>query len=570
MDSLSATSYYEFVVFMKGSQIAGTEIGLNWLGYLIDHTPGPSLMIMPTVEAVKENSRIRIDPLIDECPALRSKVSEPRSRDSGNTMLMKEFPGGFLAMTGANSPISLRSKPIRFLFLDEVSAYPGDAGGEGDPVELAVVRTRNFRNRKIYLCSSPKTKGLCRIEREYDRTDKRQYHVPCPYCGAYQVFLWQGFKWEKHRPETAYYQCGACGERIYEYAKTEMLAKGKWIAQNPKVKKRAGFHLPAFYSPLGFYSWPQMIEDFLRKKDNPPEFKTFVNTVWAETWEERGEAPEWKRIYFRREEYERGKVPMAGLILVAGADVQKDRIEVEIVACGRGKESFSIDYRVLSGDTAARAVWEELDKLMNETFEHESGHHIPIRMCAVDAGYNTQHVYNWVRRYPATRVMAVKGFDSQATILGTARYADYTRDGVRFKRGVKYWPIGVGVIKSELYGYLRLEKGRDDVCYPPGYCHFPEYDEEYFKQLTAEHLFIRAGIKRFEWKKVYERNEALDCRVYARAAATAVGLDRLTDKHWLTLEDELKPIRGRNEIPAMKSPLTRRKARVISNGIETY
>src|SRR5512140_434788 len=187
MDCLSPSSPAERVVFMKGAQIGATECGNNWIGYIIHQAPGPMMAVQPTVEMAKRNSKQRIDPLIEESHALRELVKDPRSRDSGNTILAKEFPGGVLVMTGANSAVGLRSMAARYLFLDEVDAYPGDVAGEGDPVNLALARTRTFARRKVLMCSTPKVTGLSRIEAAFEDSDQRHYWVPCPGCSEYQV-----------------------------------------------------------------------------------------------------------------------------------------------------------------------------------------------------------------------------------------------------------------------------------------------------------------------------------------------------------------------------------------------
>jgi phage terminase large subunit GpA-like protein len=123
MDALSAVHPARRVVFMKGAQVGASEGGNCWLGYILHHVPAPVLAVQPTVELAKRFSRQRIDPLVEETPALRERVAPARARDSGNTLLSKEFPGGILVLTGANSAVGLRSMTARFLFLDEIDAY---------------------------------------------------------------------------------------------------------------------------------------------------------------------------------------------------------------------------------------------------------------------------------------------------------------------------------------------------------------------------------------------------------------------------------------------------------------
>ncbi|WP_349966913.1 phage terminase large subunit family protein [Wolbachia endosymbiont of Armadillidium arcangelii] len=250
---------------MKGAQIGGTEAGNNWIGYIIDQTPGPMLVVQPTVEMGKRWSKGRFAPLIESTPCLKSKVKDPRSRDSGNTVQSKEFPGGIVVITGANSSVGLRSMPVKYLFLDEIDAYPGDSGGEGDPVLLSIARTNTFARRKIFLVSTPTIHGISRIEKEFEATDKRYFFVPCPHCNYYQVLKWSQIKWEDKNPNTAHYICIECGKKIENHQKTEMLERGEWRPTNRVKGEKKGFHLS---SPVGWYSWTQAVECMQKKVNN--------------------------------------------------------------------------------------------------------------------------------------------------------------------------------------------------------------------------------------------------------------------------------------------------------------
>ena len=355
MDCLSPMSPIERTVFMKGAQIGGTECGNNWMGYIIHQAPGPMMSVQPTVEMAKRNSKQRIDPLIEESEVLRKLVRDPRSRDSGNTVLSKDFPGGVLVMTGANSAVGLRSMAARYLFLDEVDAYPGDVEGEGDPITLAMARTRTFARRKVFLVSTPKITGMSRIESAYEESDQRKYWVPCPTCREFQILKFAQLRWPKGDPQSAVYVCEHCGQEIRNHQKHSMLARGEWRAGAKGDGRTAGFHISSLYSPVGWFSWGDAAKQFEQAQKNPALLQVFVNTVLGETWTLLGEAPEWQKLYDRRESYKVGTVPPGGLFLTAGADVQKDRIEVEITAWGRGKESWSVDYRVFEGDTSRPA-----------------------------------------------------------------------------------------------------------------------------------------------------------------------------------------------------------------------
>jgi phage terminase large subunit GpA-like protein len=584
MDCLSPSSPVQRVALMKGAQIGGTECGNCWIGYVIHQAPGPMMAVSPTVELAKRNSKQRIDPLIEESGVLRERVKERRSRDSGNTVLSKDFPGGVLILTGANSAVGLRSMPARYLFLDEVDGYPGDVEGEGDPILLAERRSATFQRRKILLVSTPKTKSLSRIQREFEASDQRRYFVPCPHCHEHQTLELENLRWPEGRPREAEYACAHCGSLIGERHKTWMLEHGEWRSTAPGDGRTAGFHLSSLYSPVGWFSWADAAEMYEQAQKTPDLMKGFVNTVLGLPFEEEAEAPEWQRLYERREGYRIGIVPDRGLFLTAGVDVQKDRVEVEVVAWGRGKESWSVDYQVIEGDTARAEVWAKLDAVLARDWPHASGHTVPIRVMCVDAGYATQDVYAWVRQHPqaswgptgaAARqprtVVAVKGRDHDTALLLSVSKADA---GGR-RRGLRVWSVGTPVAKGELYRWLKLEWPTDEALdegagYPPGACHFPQYGEEYFKQLTAERLVTRIvkGFPRGSWKKEPgRRNEALDCRVYARSAAAIYGLDRFDERHWRRMEEALARIAERDDEPLPAKLLPRPPARqVIHSG----
>jgi phage terminase large subunit GpA-like protein len=366
--------------------------------------------------------------------------------------------------------------------------------------------------------------------------------VPCPVCREFQTLKFAQLRWPKGETEKAVYICEHCGQELHNHQKQSMLACGEWRRSAVGDGKTAGFHLSSLYSPVGWFAWSDAAKQFEQAQKNPALLQVFVNTVLGETWTLLGEAPEWQKLYDRRESYKIGTVPPGGLFLTAGADVQKDRIEVEITAWGRGKESWSVDYRVFEGDTSRPQVWERLTGLLNESFSTESGLELQILQLAVDSGFAAIEVYQWARRQGG-RVLVIKGDSRTPALIGSAAPVEVGPAGAKLKRGVRVWPVNSGMAKEELYRWLRQDRPTDEdvakgIPFPPGYCHFPRYSEEYFKQITAEQLVTKIvkGYRRHEWQKMRERNEALDCRVYARAAAGRVGIDRFQEKHWTDLE----------------------------------
>ncbi len=543
MDHLSTVSPMQEIVFMKGGQIGGTECGNNWIGYVIDHAPGPMLSVMPRVEDARKNSRIRLDPLIESCDRLKAKIKDPRSRDSGNTRLQKDFPGGTIVLTGANSAAGLRSMPVRYLFMDEVDSYESDIQGEGSPLDLAKKRTDTFSaKRKIFYVSTPTIEGRSQIESLYHKTDQRKFFVPCPSCEHFQWLQWQQIKWENDNPETAHYECEECAYKIQNWQKTKMLEKGEWRATSEsKNKKLIGYHISGLYSPVGWLSWQDCVRAWLDASTprNIEKLKTFINTVLGETWKDKGEAPEWEKIYKRRELYKTNSVPNEVCFLTAGVDIQEDRIECEIVGWGRNKRSWSIDYRILEGSTSAMdsESWNGLQDILAEVWTKANGIELEIKRMAIDSGYRTQTVYSWVKQFSLNKVFAVKGSALQSVTLNQGTLVDIKKGRRRIKNATKLFTLGVSGLKAELYGWLKMEPPEEGKPEPYGFCHFPEYSEEHFKRLTSETLETKwvKGRKKYEWV-ADGRNEQLDCRVYARAAASFYGIDRFKDWKWSDLE----------------------------------
>lgn len=565
MDCMSSDHPARKTVLMFGTQLGKTELVNNCVGYAIDQAPGPIIFVEPTGKLATAESKQRLSPMLQDSPCLREKVGEAKTRDRGNTILMKEFPGGILIMVGANSPADLRRMPARYGFCDEVDTYPGDVGGgergEGDPVALVEKRTSNFPRRKILLTSSPGTKGLSRIESAYNKSDRRRYFVPCPFCGYFDWIRWENIRWTDGDPSTARLACVACEELIGERYKTELLERGQWRPTAESTSKTLfGYHLSGLYSPLGWKSWSECVQEFLDTKDDVFEFKVFVNTVWAETWEDRGDArPEAHVLAERLETREdlgltrtEASVPHGVGLLVASADVQGDRLELQVKGYGAGEESWLIDYQVIYGDPGEDPIWFELDELLKKTYLHESGREVPISCVAVDSGgHHTEQVYRFTKPRIGRRVFAVKGSSEQKKPILPARPTD--RNNYR----AKLWTICVDTAKEVVYSRLKIQAPG------PKYCHLPDWvDEEYLEQLTAEKL-IRRWVKNRgtvrDWIKLRERNEALDLEVYALAALYILGQTNI--RKLPELADALSKKLAPGEDPGPKKPRPRRKKR---------
>ena len=559
MDDLSARSSVQEVVVMFAAQLGKSESGMNWLGYIIDNEPGPVMCVQPTTDMAKRFSRQRIAPMLEESPVLRRKVRENRSRDDANTTLMKDFAGGVMVVSGANSAAGLRSMPVRYLFLDEIDAYPLDVDGEGDPVALAEKRTSTFARRKVLKVSTPTTKDFSRIESAYQATNACKFHVPCPHCDTPQVLEWggpdkpHGLKWRKNaegHPDLAsvHYVCAHCGAFIEEHHKPAMLAAGQWVATKTAAKgaKATGYHMSALYAPLGWISWADLVNQWHEvavdaQKGDVSKLKTFTNTVLAETWEERGERTDEHALQARAEPYKLCTVPRGALVLTAGVDVQRDRWEITVYGWGRGLESWVIDTAVIHGNPAVDEEWGPvLEYLQRRYPQADGGLTMGLSATSVDSSDQTHAVYNWVSRaqHQLKNLRAIKGDRGEGPILGPSSLQEINWRGRKVQRGIKLWRVGVDSAKDLLLGQLSIQQPG------PGYVHFSdELPREFYEQLTAEQRVLARvnGRESYRWIKRRPRNEQLDNRNYAMHAAMGLGLHKYTDAQWARLEAAVQP-----------------------------
>jgi phage terminase large subunit GpA-like protein len=549
MDDLSEHSPVQTVTFMKSAQVGGTEAGNNWIAYIIDHAPGPALVVQPTVDMGKRWSRQRLAPMVEDMPSLSARIKPARSRDSGNTTLSKEFDGGLMIITGANSASGLRSMPVKYLMLDEVDAYPHDVDGEGDPVELAEKRTKTFSRKKILNISTPTDAATSRIWRKFQQGDQRHYHVPCPHCEEKQKLEFKHLHWDKtddgeHLPETARYTCVHCGGLIDEHNKTWMLENGKWVSEGQPNDRHHSYHINSLYSPLGWGSWAEMVEKFLRSKESAELLKTFTNIDEGLPFEEETDKIDRHALADRAEDYPLGELQLGDLVLTAGVDTQPDRFEVVVYAHNQ-TASRAIDYRVIYGSPDEIATRQALDDYLSAPFKHPSGSELLIKATAIDSGgHNTQTIYDYCRLRKRRGIIAVKGQSQKwKPILGKPTKVDVSIKGKTLPNGAEVWLVGSDSAKSQIYSRLRITNPAAH-----GYIHFSkQLDDDFYKQLTAEKLATRyvKGHPVQEWvKPTGLRNEVLDCTVYAIAAYHYLGLHRWRPSQWKQLEEKIQPPTG--------------------------
>ena len=514
MNAISDTRTKKVIV-MSAAQIGKTDgFILNSIGYFMDYDPAPIMVMQPNLQMGESFSKDRLTPMLRDTPALRDKVND-KTRNSGNTILHKQFPGGHITIVGANSPSGLRSRPIRILFADEIDGYPPTAGKDGDPLVLASKRLTTFWNKLEVLISTPTVKGVSRIEIEFENSTQEIWHIPCPGCGEYQELEWAQVQFDKSNLDEIRYICVKCGVIESEIVWKEQYIRGKFIPRNPGHEVR-GFFLNSLASL--FVDWKDIVEKFLvaneeKKKGNIELLKAWTNTELGQTWEEEGSEIEHEPIYNRREKYN-CEVPNEVLYLTAGVDTQDDRFEIEVVGWGVERESWGIKYHVIYGDLKQQEVWDGLKAFLSQTFTKADGTKLKLtRTCIDSGGHFAYEVFKFCKPlYPL--VLPIRGRDGFDVPY-------IPRPSKNNRVQTPMWTIGVDIGKHHIYQSLAVENEGAN------YCHFPRdsgtgYTEDYFKGLTAERMVLtyRKGKAQYIWKlkKGVRRNEPLDCRNYALAA----------------------------------------------------
>ncbi len=511
--------YVDEITVMAASQVGKTEAMYNMLGFIIDQDPGPTLMVSPRADDAKSVSYNRVRPMI-ECSPILSKYIPVNTDDI--TKLEYHFDRMILYFAGSNSPADLASRPIRYLFLDEVDKYPKFSGREADPIKLASERQKTFWNKKTVKVSTPTTREGY-IFREYDKSDQRRFHVPCPHCGKKQVLLFGQIKWPKEEssPERiknnrlAWYECAHCKKRIDDIHKQKMMLAGEWISEKGEHNRNRGFWVSSLYSP--WLTWSDIASEFLKSKDYVELLMNFVNSWLAEVWEEKIEETTVDKVRNLARDYDQGVVPDEVLVLTAGVDVQKDHFYYVIRGWGYYEESW-----LIRADRVE--YWDDIiDCLFKTEYRRvSSAETLNVYMSCIDSGFRTDEVYRFCREWP-DKTKAIKGLEE---ITGGRFYRAHkidinSRTGAVIPGGLVLWNLNVTQYKDKIN---RLVTSKN-----PGKWHiFKNPADDYLMQFTSEHkVLIRnrtTGKAKEVWQKKKEAaaNHYLDAEVYALAAADII------------------------------------------------
>ena len=514
------------IVMVSASQVGKSELENNIIGYIIDQDPGSILFIQPTNTDAKEYSKLRIAPMFRDTPVLRKRVKSPKSRDSGNTIMQKSYPGGIITLTGSTEAHALASKPIRYVIGDERDRWATNAGNEGDPWQLAMARQITFYNAKSVEVSTPTIKGASAIEDAFYKGTQERWCVACPACGEYHNIVFADIRYEydtitvnnkkTYRVKEVYYICPECGAISHEREMKRQPAK--WIAENPSAYENGtrSFWLNTFVSP--WLSWEKIVLKYLDAVGSTTQLQVVYNTLFGELWEDRGGLED-EDTYMARRDLYTAELPDGVLVLTCGVDTQDDRLEYEVVGYGLHGETWGIRRGQIMGRPDDPATWLMLDDIIDHVYRFENGKGLKISMTLVDeGGHFTQDVRLQCRQRIGKKVFCCKGFFGERPYTAPPKQMKIMIRG-KFLGTCWQYQIGVDAGKQNIMDNMRVQSPG------PRYCHFPVnedrgYGHAFFVGLLSEHLVYVSGAKHpWQWKTIpgHERNEPLDCRNYANA-----------------------------------------------------
>lgn len=518
-----------------GTQLGKSECILNLIGYIVAQDPGTTLLVYPTDNLAKSISKNRLIPMILDCPALSERWNFEASE-----ILELQFAGMYLALVGANSPSKLASRPVRYVFYDEVDKFPERSGKDSSPLELAAERTKNFANRREVMASSP-TLVTGHIWQAFTSAQtKKRYFVPCPHCGAMQTLEMGCIKWPeeiKTLPQRvkearvlaeAWYECPHCHGRIEDMDKFAMLIGGRWRAveekdgswieqKNPVIRPETeSYNLSSLYSP--WVTFGQIAQKFLKSKDDPIAFMNFSNGWLALPWTPLAATMRSDAVMALQLDYDRGVIPEDAQIITCGVDVQADCFWYTVRAWGPRLTSWLIDYGRVE-------TWGDIDAVLDRPYLTSGGEEALINLAFIDSGFKAPEVYE----YCATRHMLA--YPSKGSSLPLAR-APYTESKLERPElgGMKLFVVDTSYYKNFIFGRIKRGKG-----VAGSWNVFQGIHREYADQICAEHLVFepdRQGKPREVWRPITEGapNHLLDAEVYATAAAERLGVRHLVEE----------------------------------------
>ena len=487
------------VSVLKSARIGYTVLLNAAIGHFVTNEPSPILAVLPVESDCHDWLVSEIEPTFEASPALRRALTE--NVGGRDRMLSRRFAGGSLRIVAAKAPRNLRRVTARVVLMDEIDGM--ETSPEGDPVDLASMRSQTFADRKIIVGSSPTLEETSRICRLYEQSDKRVFEVPCPECGAFHEIAWRDIRWPEGMPATAFYRCPHCDGEIGEVHKRAMIEAGEWRITAPEVEGHAGFRINSLVSLSRNARWGALAQEFLIAKQHPDKLQPFINLILGEPWRGTGEEIDPDSLRGKAEDFGLDAIPAEVRWITAGVDVQRDRLEILYCGWSSDGDISVLGQDVVFGDPQGSELWSELDDLLRETWAHPFGGGLGIDAAAVDAGDGETFaaVVDFCQPRHGRRIYAVKGAAGTRPALATTKTANKKRLAI----------VGVDPLKGRVVALLTGGAG----------IRFSDrLEPRFFDEVASERRVIRyrKGVPEAQWHRIPGRAaEGLDCLVYAVA-----------------------------------------------------
>lgn len=587
---LHPLSHYNEIIFVAPAQIGKTQLMINNIFFNVVNAPANMLFGFSNDEQKNNFVQSRLNPFIDANPVIKDKIFSKRKGEKGDTKSKKMFAGGTLYFASGEAPSGWRSNPCRYAFIDEVDAMPLNVGGEGSPVDLARRRTNTYFGRhKIFLCSTP-VNGKSKILSEYKKTDMRHYFVPCPHCGHLHEFEWNRMLWEADGTHVrrAWYECPNCGLIIHDEDKHSMMLKGVWVSTNEETTdpNKVGFWLNGLYSP--WLTWEGIVTTYLEavKSNLESDMISFYNTILAEQYRTESDTPDWQRLFNQAQasDWNLGEVPEDCLFLTSGSDVQQDRIETFVWGWGKYNRAKLVDHRIFACEQGAETkdinskCWSEwYDNIFRGTWTRSDGLNMRCVLNAMDRNYQTATINAfWERVGDPKRFILVRGDDYMQSPISTMKKdrpasneteRAKSQNKARAKGVYYYYLVGSSYLKHEVYHAIKTEDNKEHTV--NGLYLLPQdVSEEICRQICSE-VYIEPDEKHKNgrWKKIRDRNEALDCMNYATACFYQMGAYKFSLDEWDDVAKRLKAMTSEGTRKPRQSP-QRSQIQILNQGIQ--
>jgi phage terminase large subunit GpA-like protein len=509
--------YVEEITGAKSRQVGGTTYLGNCMMFAAAEDPGPGLYVTSTIAKAQSFSEREWQPRVELCEPLKELMPDD---DHDFKKLVQHFKSCTFELTGSNSPANLMSRPIRYLFEDEVDTWPEGDEGDAPAMSTAEASTISYSHaRKILRISTP-TVPEGNIWKYFLRGTQHKYFVPCPVCGHEFELKFEHLnfhretnrnaegKWDLDKVrDTTSLTCPSKGCDVEQWRQGQMVVDGKWVQTNPNAPRRhISWHISALYSPT--LTWGQIAVIFLEGKDTAGGIHDFYNhylglpyvahatiITISDVERVRDASPKYK-VYDERDP--NWTLPAEMEFILMMVDVQQDCFWWGQRGVSINEDSYLIDY-------GQAATWADLAELRERWYRQPSGEMTQPFRGLIDSGFRAKResgVYDFCIASSGL-FFPCQGRSMNHGLFQPVRETHFEHKGIL----IPAVQLRDDLYKEQLY-LAKIKKQTGSGWYLP-----QNIGEAYKAQLTDEqltHTKTEKGQKVLEWKSAKGNNHLGD------------------------------------------------------------